>query len=361
MSIFSRKNNGLIGIDISSTSIKMVDIQYNKGLYHLKTYGVTALEPGQVVDKDIVDSEAVGEEIALLAQRIGVNKKNAATAAAGSSVITRLIDMDAALNDSEREAQIRLDADQYIPFPLSDVNLDFEIVGPAIADPAQVQVLLAASRSENVEQRVDALAFGGFDTKVVDIEAHAIERAFDLYSDTLAAQQTVIALFDIGHTQTTLYIVKNGVFVYNREQLFGGSQLTEAIQSYYNFSFEEAAQYKQTQSLLDDEMNDYEDVVLAPFVDALAQHISRSLQFYFSSSEYVDIDQYVDIDHIVLCGGSAALPNLTASIEKSLSIPTTIANPFINMSIDANINREQLMRDAPALMAACGLALRSDD
>ena len=166
-----------------------------------------------------------------LTRRLGLGKKQVDTAVSGSAVITKIIEMDAVMTESEREAQIRLDADQYIPYPLAEVNLDFEILGPSEIDPNLVQVLLAASRSENVEQRVDALSFGGLDTKVMDI-VHG--RA--MMASSLPHQPDVVALVDIGHHQTTLYVVQNGEFVYSREQLFGGAQLTEAIQPlWFNF------------------------------------------------------------------------------------------------------------------------------
>lgn len=351
MRLFSPKGRHLVGIDVSSTSVKLVDVRRQQGVFHLKSYGIERLPPGVVVDKNIVDPEVVGEIVNRLARRCQVAGQDAATAVSGSAVITKIIDMDAALNDTEREAQIRLDADQYIPYPLAEVNLDFEVLGPSVVGDNMVQVLLAASRSENVEQRVDALTFGGMTTKVMDIESHAIERAFALMVDNLPNNPQLVALVDIGHNQTTLYVAKDGEFVYSREQLFGGVQLTEAIQNRYGLSFEEATINKREQTLPDDYYNE----LLTPFMENVIQQITRSLQFYFSSS------QYNNVDHIVLCGGSAGIPGLVGMIQQKLGNPTSVANPFINMSIDPRIDNDQLAIDAPGLMAACGLALRSFD
>lgn len=351
MRLFTPKSRQLIGVDVSSTSVKIVEIQRQQGLFHLSAYGIEPLPPGQVVEKSIVDIEAIGDSISRLTSRLKLSSKNAATAVSGAAVITKVIDMEAKLNDIEREAQIRLDAEQYIPYPLTEVNMDFEVLGPSNLGDELVQVLLAASRSENVDQRVDALAFGGLTTKVVDIESHAMERAFGLIADTLPNQPEIIALIDIGHTQTTLYIVKDGEFVYSREQLFGGIQLTEAIQNRYGVNYEEAYHHKRDQTLPED----YRDEVLLPFVDDLIQQITRSLQFYFSSS------QYNNVDHIMLCGGSAAIPDLTDLVAQKLGAPVSIADPFTNMSIAPQINAAQLAVDAPSLMVACGLALRSFD
>lgn len=351
MRLFSSKGRQLVGVDVSATCVKMVDIKRIQGVFHLQSYGIERLAPGVVVDKLVADTEAVGEVVARLARRCHVTGQNVASAVSGSAVITKIIDMEAALTDSERDAQIRLDADQYIPYPLSEVNLDFEVIGPSQINDRMVQVLLAASRSENVEQRVDALAFGGMTTKVMDIESHAIERAFALMVDSLPSHPELVALVDIGHTQTTLYVAKNGEFVYSREQLFGGAQLTEAIQNRYGLSYEEATINKREQTLPDDYYNE----LLMPFMDNVIQQITRSLQFYFSSS------QYNNVDHIVLCGGSAVIPGLVGMVQQKLGNPTSIANPFINMSIAPQIDSEQLLLDAPSLMVACGLALRSFD
>ena len=351
MRLFSPRGRHLVGVDVCATSVKIVDIQRQQGIFHLKSYGIERLLPGTVVDKLIVDTEAVGDALSLLARRCQVSGSDAATAVSGSSVITKIIDMDMALSDVEREAQIRLDADQYIPYPLEEVNLDFEVLGASLIEDSLVQVLLAASRSENVEQRVDALTFGGLKTKIMDIESHAIERAYGLMVDSLSDMPELVALVDIGHNQTTLYVAKNGEFVYSREQLFGGIQLTEAIQNRYGLSFEEATVNKRERTLPDD----YYPEILTPFMEGAIQQITRSLQFYFSSS------QYNNIDHVVLAGGSGSIPGLAGMVQQKLGVPVTVANPFINMTIDPYIDSEQLAIDAPSLMAACGLALRSFD
>ena len=351
MRLLTKSNKQLVGVDITATSVKMVEITRQQGLFHLKNYEIEPLERGQVVDKAIVDTEAVGEAIKRLLRNHSFGTKNAATAVSGAAVISKVIDMDTNMSDIEREAQIRLDADQYIPYPLSEVNIDFEVLGESLSNPNQSRVLLVASRSENVDQRVDALSFGGLDAKVVDVESHAIERAFQLIVDSLTGQPVNVALVDIGHTQTTLYIAKDGEFIYSREQLFGGSQLTESIQNRYGLTYEEATFNKRNMTLPDD----YQSEVLMPFLDAIVQQITRSLQFYFSSS------QSHHVDHIVLCGGSASIPGLMSMVEQKLGSRTSIANPFSNMTINPQINNDTLLLDAPSLMAACGLALRSFD
>ncbi len=347
----SKKGQQLIGVDIATTSVKVVQLQRQSRFLSLKAYAIVPLASGLVVDRGISDAEAVGDAVRQAFKSARINSKLAVTALSGSAVITKVINMDAKLSDNERDAQIRLDADQYIPYPLDEVNLDFEVLGESEFNSEQVEVLLAASRSENVERRVETLSMAGLTTKVVDIESHAIERAFSLMVDTLPNTPEIVALVDIGHTQMNLYVAQDGKFVYNREQLFGGVQLTEAIQARYGFTYDEATTYKKEQALPDG----YFAEVLTPFIDNVIQQITRSLQFYYSSS------QYNNIDHIVLCGASAVLPGLVSRVEEKLDTTVSIANPFINMSIHSKIHSKQLAVDAPSLMVACGLALRSFD
>lgn len=351
MRLLTPKRRHLVGLDVSTTSVKLVELERKGAVFTLKSYGIEPLEPGWVVDKAIVNVEEVGEAIARLVRRAGISTKEAATAVSGTAVITKIIDMDANLNDTERETQIRLDAEQYIPYPLSEVNLDFEVLGPSAVGDNLVRVLLAASRSENVNQLTEALIIGGLTTKVMDIEAHAIERAFALIVDSLPNQPEIVALIDIGNNQTTLHIAKDGEFIYSREQSFGGFQLTEAIQSRYGFTYADALSAKRDGTLPEG----YSEELLMPFIETAVQQISRSLQFYFSSS------QYNNVDHIVLCGGTAALPGLAGLVQQRMGGQVSVANPFVSMSMSGRIDAYQLDLDAPSLMAACGLALRSFD
>jgi type IV pilus assembly protein PilM len=276
--------------------------------------------------------------------------KTAAVAVAGSAVITKEIEMPSGLSEDAMESQITLEADQYIPYPLEEVALDFEVQKGVQAREGQVNVLLAACRREHVDLRVDVLGQAGLTAKVIDVEAYAMERAFRLISEDLEDQDDqVIAVVDIGATMTTLSVLVNGKTVYTREQLFGGKQLTEEIQRRYGLSTEEAGLAKKQGGLPDD----YQLEVLEPFKEAVVQQVTRSLQFFFSSSQYNDVDQ------IVLAGGVATLEGLSGLIEEKLGTQTTVANPFARMSVSSRVNASVLAADAPALMIAVGLALRS--
>ena len=351
MALFGKKTNILLGLDISSTSVKLLELSQNSGAYKVESYAVEPLPPNAVVEKNISDVEGVGEAIKRVVSRSKTSSKSAAVAVAGSAVITKTIEMDAELSDDDMENQITVEADQYIPYPLDEVAIDFEVLGLSERNPEQVEVLLAACRKENVEMREAALDLGGVKPAVVDIEAHAMKRAFDLVKSQLGdnPEDLVVAIIDVGATMTTLSVLADEKAIYTREQLFGGKQLTEEIQRRYSLSFEEAGLAKKQGGLPDD----YDEEVLQPFKDAVLQQVTRSLQFFFSSS------QYDDVDYIVLAGGTASIDGLGDMIEAKLGTPTIIANPFANMSLASRVDAGALANDAPALMIACGLAMRS--
>lgn len=261
--------------------------------------------------------------------------------------------MPANLSEAQLEEQIMQEADQYIPYSLDEVNLDFEVLGPTEKNPETVDVLLAASRSENVENRVEALESGGLIAKVVDVEAYAIERAFTLMFDQLPdyGEDPTIAIADIGATNMTLNVMHGGSIIYTREQNFGGKQLTEEIQRRYGLSYDEAGMAKRQGGLPDN----YIPEVLEPFKEAMAQQVNRSLQFFFSSSAHNSVD------HIILAGGCASIAAVDEIIEEKTGTPVSIANPLAKMSVSSNVKAQSLSNDAPALMTACGLALRSFD
>lgn len=352
-SIFSKKSPPIIGLDISSTSVKLLELSRQGDGYRVEAYAAEPLPPNSVVEKNITDVEAVGEAVRRAVKRSGSRAKNAAVAVAGSSVITKIITMPATLSEEEVESQIELEADQYIPYSLEEVNLDFEILGPSEDNPDTMDILLAASRSENVDSRVAAVELGGLTAKVVDIEAYTLENAFSL----IAAQtpggtdDKTIAIIDIGATMTTLSVLHDEKIIYTRDQIFGGKQLTEEIQRRYGLSYEEAGMAKRQGGLPDN----YVPEVLDPFKDAMVQQVSRSLQFFFSSSHHSAVN------HIVLAGGSSSIPGVDELIEERIGTATSIANPFTNMALASRIKAQALSNDAPALMITCGLALRSFD
>ncbi|HFQ14659.1 MAG TPA: pilus assembly protein PilM [Gammaproteobacteria bacterium] len=351
--LFKPKKPPVLGLDISSTAIKLLELGKHGDRLRVESYAVEPLPPNSVIEKNISDVEAVGEAIKRAVKRSGTRNKFAAAAVAGSAVITKTISMPATLTEDDMEQQIELEADQYIPYPLEEVNLDFELLGPTENDPERVDVLLAASRSENVDVRVAAIELAGLKAKIIDVEAYAIENAFQLLAPQLPEQgiDQTVAVVDVGATMTTLNVMHDLKTIYTREQVFGGKQLTEEIQRRYGLSYEEAGMAKRQGGLPDN----YVPEVLEPFKEAMAQQVSRSLQFFFSSS------QYNAVDHIVLAGGSAMILGIDELIANKLGVHTSVANPFTNMTLASRVKAQSLSNDAPALMIACGLAMRSFD
>lgn len=352
MGLFTPKRPPLVGVDISSTAVKLLQLSQTGGRYRVEHYAVEPLPPNAVVEKNIVEVEAVGEAIRRAVARSGSRTKHAAAAVSGSSVITKLIPMPAGLNDDDLESQIELEAVNYIPYPIEEVNLDFEVLGPMPGNSEMVQVLLAASRSENVEVRASALELGGLTAKVIDVEAFAIENAYALMAGGLnVPRDGLVALVDVGATMTTLNVLRGGRSIYTREQVFGGKQLTDEVMRRYSLSYEEAGLAKRQGGLPES----YEVEVLDPFKEAMVQQVSRLLQFFYAGSEFNRVD------HVVLAGGCASIPGIAAMVEEQLGVSTSMANPLAHMTLGPRVQAHALAQDAPALMIACGLALRSFD
>jgi type IV pilus assembly protein PilM len=314
---FGRKPKQLLGIDISSTSVKLIELSQTVGtaaeLYRVDAFAVESLPLTAVVEKKIADIDAVGQSIQRAVLRSGSKAKRAAVAVSGSAVITKVIAMAASLSDAEMETQIQLEADQYIPYPLEEVNIDFDVLGPTVGNVEMVDVLLAASRRENVDDRVAALEIAGLTAAIVDVEAYAMENACTLLLgrfDDERHDQTV-AVADIGATTTTLHLLHDGKTVYTREQNFGGNQLLDEIQRRYGMTRSDALEKLGAGTLPEN----FETEVLGPFKEALAQQIARALQFFYSASAFNRTDQ------VILAGGSARIPQIEELVEERLGFP----------------------------------------
>lgn len=342
----------VLGLDISSTTVKLLELSRSGERYRVESYGVASLPVDAVIEKNVNDIAGVAKAITQVVNQSKTKVKFVSAAVAGSSVITKLVDMPEGLNDDAMEAQLAVEADQYIPYPLEEVAIDFEVQGPSLDTENYDSVLIAACRRETIEARVEAIEEAGLEAKIVDVEAYAMERAFTLIEHQLDLEpDNTVAVVDIGATMTTLSVLHQGQTIYTREQLFGGKQLTDEIMRRYGLPLEEAGLAKKQGGLPDD----YEPEVLEPFKDAVVQQVARSLQFFFSSS------QYNDVDYIILAGGVASMQGLDTLVQDKLGTPATVANPFAEMSISSKVDAVALAGDAPAMMIACGLAMRSFD
>ncbi len=347
-----RKKPALVGIDITSTSVKLIELSKSGNRYKVENYSVEPLPANAVVEKNIADTDAVANSVGKALKRSGAKAKRCAMAVPSSSAISKLITMPSNMSEDDMEAQIQLEADQYIPYSLDEVNLDFEVLGVSESNPNTVDVLLAASRKEIVESRCAVAETTGLEPSIMDIESYATENAYGLiHHNTEGDPDRIAAVIDIGATMTSISVIQGNQLIYTREQPFGGQQLTEEIMRRYGLSYAEAGLAKKEGGLPDN----YVPEILNNFKDTLAQQAHRLLQFFFAAS------QQEDVSEIILAGGCAGIPSIDELIEQRTHTKTTIANPFSQMNFASRINQQRLGNDAPALMIAVGLALRSFD
>jgi type IV pilus assembly protein PilM len=352
LDLFKAKAPQLIGVDISSASIKMVELaETGKGAYRLDRYAIEPLPKDCVTDGNIANLDQVSEAVKRAWKRLGSRNRNVALALPSAMVITKRIIVPAGQKEDELALTVEAEANQYIPFALDEVNLDFQIVGPAPNNPDEVEVLIAASRKEKVDDRVAIAEAAGLKPRVMDVESYATQEAFGLIGPSLPAngRDQNIALVDIGAHVTHFYVLRNGQFLFSRDQAFGGNQLTLDIQRAFNLSPDEAESAKKNQGLPEN----YDADVLQPFMETLALEITRALQFFFTSTPYNQVDQ------VVLSGGCALLPGLDELVAKRAGVATIVANPFAGMAMSDRVRPRQLAQDAPQLLIATGLAMRS--
>src|SRR3954468_23554682 len=352
--LFKTRAPALVGVDISSTAVKLVELtQGSSGAYRLERYTTEPLPKDVVVDGNIANLDQVSDALKRAWKRLGSRNRHVALALPAAMVITKKIIVPAGQKEEELELTVEAEANQYIPFALDEVNLDFQVLGPAPNNPEEVKLLIAASRKEKVEDRVAIAEAAGLKPRVMDVESYATQEAFRLVTPSLPAngRDQNIALVDIGAHVTHFYVLRNNQFLFSRDQAFGGNQLTQDIQRAFNLSPEEAESAKKNQCLPEN----YDSDILQPFMETVALEITRALQFFFTSPSYNQVDQ------IVLAGGCALLPGIDELISKRAGVNAIIANPFASMQASERIRPRQLAQDAPMLLVATGLALRSFD
>ena len=350
---FSPKSPPLVGLDIGSSSVKLVELSDVGGTMRLERYAIEPLPRGAVVDGNIDKIDIVAEAVKRAWRRAGTRIKNVAMALPASAVITKRIALPANLREEELEMQVESEANQYIPFALDEVALDFQVLGAIPNAPDDVEVLIAASRKEKVEDRMAVAQAAGLKPAVVDVESYAMRAALERVIEQLPnrGEGLVIAVFYLGANTTSVAVMHDGEAIYEREQPFGGQQLTGDIARAYGIPVEAAEQKNRSGDL----PTNYENEVLRPFIDTAVTEITRALQFFFTSTPYTRVDQ------IMLVGGSAVLTGLPDALMERAQVPTSVASPFKGMEVAASVREKQLRLDAPALLTPCGLAMRRFD
>ncbi len=352
--LFGKSSRPLIGLDITTSSVKLIELGRSGSQFRVESYAAEATPQNAVNEKAVVDPDSVGEAIRRAVKRSGARSREAAIAINGDAAITKVIQMPATLSGNELEGQVELQADQYIPFPMEEVSYDFEVLGKSEHDPDMLDVLLVATRSENVEQRQAAVEAAGLKAQIVDVEAFALENACRLLRHQMPehGDSHNVAVIDFGASSTTFSVLRDLKVIYTRDFAFGGQQLTEEIMRTYGLSFEDAGRAKKEGGL----PSNFEPEVLDPFIDDMTQQVSRSLQFFLASGSGREQPQ-----QILVCGGCANIPGVADVIGSRVGIPTEIGNPLGDMKLSSRARSGGVMKDATALLTACGLALRSFD
>ncbi len=351
--LFSPRSKPLIGLDITTSAIKLIELSGSLRNCKVEAYAAEATPPNAINEKTIVDAAAVGDAIRRAVKRSGTNTREVAIAISGDAAITKRIQLPKATAESQYEAQVEVQADQLIPFPMEEVSYDFQVIGESATDPDMLDLLLVATRTENVDQRRAAVEAAGLIPRVVDVETFALENACQLMSYQMpdGGMGHLIAVVDFGASNTTFSVLRDAQVAYTRDFSFGGQQLTEEIMRAYGLSLEDAGRAKKEGGL----PSNYTPEVLDPFIDDMTQQVSRSLQFFLASGGGEQPDQ------ILVCGGCANIPGVADVISSKVGIPTEIGDPLGQMKLSSRVKSQNIRRDATALLTACGLALRSFD
>jgi type IV pilus assembly protein PilM len=349
---FAKKYRPLLGLDITTSSVKLIELTMSGGQYRVESYAAEPTPHNAINEKAIVDADAVGEAIRRAVKRAGAKSRNAAIAISGDAAITKVIQMPLSLRENELEAQVEMQADQYIPFPMEEVSYDYQVVGPSEKDSTMMDVLRVATRTENVEQRRAAVHAAGLTAKLVDVEAFALENACALMRHQMpdGGMDRTVAVVDFGASTTTFSVLRDLKVVYTRDFAFGGQLLTEEIMRTYGLTMEEAGRAKKEGGL----PSNYQPEVLDPFIDDMTQQVSRSLQFYLASGSGRS-----QPDQMLICGGCANIPGVADVISSRVGVAAMKGDPLGNMKIASKA--QSVVNDATALLIACGLALRSFD
>jgi len=349
--LFGRTHTSMIGLDISTSSVKLVELgQSAAGEFVVERFASEPFEKGWITDGQIEKFDEVAEAVKRVVSKSGTRTKNVAMAMPQSAVITKKIMLPAGLREEELELQVESEANQYIPFSLDEVSLDFCVIGPSSTSIGDVEVLIAASRKDRVQDRQGLAEAAGLKPMVLDIESHASRLAMSRIVRTLPSEgkDALVALFEIGADTTSLKVLRDEELLYDRDQAFGGSQLTQLISRQYGFSFEEAEQKKLGGELPED----YESAILAPFVDSLSQEIGRALQYFFTSTPHHKVH------YVMLAGGTATLPGLKERVTDLTGFASMVVNPFEHMKLGGSVRENKVRREAPSYLTACGLAMR---
>jgi len=356
------KKNQLIGLDIGSHAIKLVEIEDTKKGRILKNFGIIGLPQDAIVEGAIKEMEIVSSAIKTLYKNLKLKNKSVVTSISGYSVIVKKISIQKR-GEAELDASIQDEAEQYIPFDINDVNLDYEILsapGEAEAekkeegdkgDKGLMDVMLVAAKKDIVEDYVSLLHLTGLSPVILDVDAFALQNAFELSAESISG---CYALVNVGAEELGINAIKNGVSIFTRDSSYGGYQINEAIMSKFDVSYEEAEKIKLGGTKIDHKDKGTLEEIFSSVISGWVNEIKRALDFL--ATTYPD----ETIGKIVLSGGSCRIPGFQKYLELETEIPVVELNPFGNLQVnDKLFDPKYLTYMAPQAAIAVGLALRS--
>lgn len=345
------KSKLALGLDIGSSSVKLVHLKEGKRGYTLLAWGEAPLPPEAVVDNQLMNSSAIVEAIRELVAQQKVKVKDVAIGVRGHSVIIKRISMPA-MSQEDLDESIQWEAEQYIPFDVKDVNIDTQILTPQGDAAGQMDVLLVAAKKDMINDFTAVCAEAGLTATVVDVDAFAVQNAFEANYPQAPGQPVV--LINVGAAVTNINIVNNGLATFTRDITVGGNAFTEEIQKQLNISAEEAEALKvgghgETDAVVPQEV----ERVIQGVADQMGGEIQRSLDFHAATAPDIHPTR------VYLSGGTARIPALFKVIEQRAGVPVEILNPFKNIEVDnRKFDPAVIMNAAPAAAVAVGLALR---
>jgi type IV pilus assembly protein PilM len=346
--VFGR-SKGLVGLDIGSSAVKAVELAASGKSFRVVAYANEAMAPDSIVDGAIIDGAGVADTIRRVFDRLGTKTKDVAASLSGNAVIVKKINLPV-MTDAELAESIKWEAEQYIPFDIQDVNLDYQIVRSGDSGTSSsMDILLVAAKKEKIADYTGVIAQAGRVPVVVDVDAFAMQNAFEAnYDDDASA---VTALMNMGASAININIVAGQASIFTRDVSIGGNAYTEAVQREFNLTFDRAEQAKHMVAAGDERAEDIE-AVLRAVTDNVLLEIQKTFDFYRSTAASDRLDR------VMLCGGAARVQGFSAALAERFGLPVEPLNPFRRIAFDAAKIGADADEVGPTAVVAVGLALR---
>jgi type IV pilus assembly protein PilM len=342
------KGKASLGLDIGSSYIKIVQLKDRKGGYELELFDMLALPPELIVDGSIIDSLRLVESLKELTKKARVKAKNAVVGIAGhASVIIRRITLPE-MSEEELSESIKFEAEQYVPFDVEDVNIDFQLLGPT-EEPGQMDVMLVAVKKDVINEYITVVKEAGLNPIIMDVNAFAMSNMYEVNYEIEAGRN--VALVNIGASTLNLNVLKGGISVFTRDSSVGSNTITEALQKEFNLSYENAERLKRSEAVEGVSVDDARPVMIASYDDILSE-ITRSIDYFKTTTMQENVHE------VMISGGGALLPEFTGQLAERMGVEVRVSEPFKNIVIPKRFDVTYIEEVSPIAAVAVGLALR---